>query len=240
MEKEAAKKVMAIGAHPDDVEFAMGGTLAMFHKRGFETMILDITNGEPTPFGSVEKRMEESKRAASILGASRVTLDESNRKLFDSVEARQKIGEQIRLFQPDIIFSHYPLDAHPDHWAASDLAMASRFYGKLTHTEMKGERHYTPRIFYFFAVHLRISPTPTFTLDITPYMETKLEALLSYESQFHELRGKKMVNREEKIKHFVKTHNGYWGQNSGAAYAEPFYSPEIFALKDLDSLLIKV
>ncbi len=246
MKAQKPRKIMAIGAHPDDVEFAMGGTLAKLHHGGHQVQIVDITNGEPTPHGSVETRMKEAAASAKILGAERFTLDLPNRKLFDTVEAREKIAEHIRLFQPDIIFSHYPVDAHPDHWAASDLAMASRFYGKLSHTSMKGERHFTPRIFYFFAVHLRSSPAPSFTLNISGFIDQKVEALLSYQSQFRELGhkpGKKpkeinRTNRTNSIEEFVKTQNRYWGQRSGVAYAEPFYSPEILALNQIGDLAL--
>ena len=234
---------MAIGAHPDDIEFSMGGTIISLSQAGHEVLILDITNGEPTPHGSVETRLKESQKSAEIMGVQRKTLEFSNRFLFDHVELRKKVAEEIRLFRPDVLFVHYPDDAHPDHWAASQASMASRFYGKLSHIDLKGERHFAPRIFYFFAVHLRISPSPDFCLDISNQFEQKAQALLSYESQFHEIHKKfkeedESIEKKDVIKNFLKTQNAYWGNKVGVRYAEPFYSPEIFGLNNLDNLIL--
>lgn len=241
--EKSSKKVLCIGAHPDDIEFSMGGTVASMRAQGYHVKILDITNGEPTPYGTVEKRAIESQNAARILDVERKTLQFSNRYLFDSLEVRKAVASEIRTYLPDIIFMHYPQDAHPDHWAASSITAAARFYGKLSKTDMPGSRHYTPRVFYFFSVHLRISPQPDFCLDISDFFEKKIEALLSFESQFKEV-GKKHAARsqgmtkEEMVTDYVSSHNRYWGQRSGVRYAEPFYSPEILSLKDLGSLIL--
>ena len=156
------KSVICIGAHPDDIEFSMGGTIAKLVSEGYKVRLIDITNGEPTPYGSIEKRLKESKRAAKILGVERYTLSHSNRYLFDDIAIRKEIANHIRELKPTMMFIHYPIDAHPDHWAAHKLGMASRFYGKLSKSDMLGDRHYTPRIFYFFSVHLKIAPQPNF------------------------------------------------------------------------------
>jgi bacillithiol biosynthesis deacetylase BshB1 len=233
---------MAIGAHPDDVEFSMGGSIAHMREAGSEIMILDITDGEPTPHGSKEIRKSESLEAAKILDVERKTLEFSNRFLFDDVEVRKGIAGEIRLFKPDIIFAHYPLDAHPDHLSASQMSMAARFYGKLSYIDLPGERFFAPRIFYFFSVHLRISPQPDFCLDISSEIDTKVKALLAYKSQFHEINksiaGGPEMNKEERVANFIKTQNGYWGNRIGAAYAEPFYSPEILGFSNLNGILL--
>ncbi|MES0489637.1 MAG: bacillithiol biosynthesis deacetylase BshB1 [Leptospirales bacterium] len=238
-----AKKVMAIGAHPDDVEFAMGGTITSMIENGYEVMILDLTNGEPTPHGSPEIRAKESKKAAHLLGVTRKTLEFENRFLFDNIDVRKAVAGEIREFRPDMLFVHYPDDAHPDHWAASILSMASRFYGKLSKVDIKGERFFAPRIFYFFSVHLRIAPVPDFCLDISQTFDKKLKAVLSYESQFHNLQNKYKTDKEDSSKeqvlsNFLKTQNAYWGSKIGVAYAEPFYSPEVLGFHNLDNLVL--
>jgi len=243
MEDKRKLKVMAIGAHPDDVEFSMGGTLISLSNAGHEVFVLDMTNGEPTPHGSIETRLKESKESANIMNVKRKTLDFPNRFLFDNVEMRKSVADEIRVFRPDILFVHYPEDAHPDHWAASQAGMASRFYGKLSRIDLKGDRHFAPRIFYFFAVHLRISPVPDFCLDISNNFDQKSKALLAYESQFHELHKKfkyenQDITKEEVLKNFLKTQNSYWGSKIGVKYAEPFYSPEIFGLNNLESIVL--
>ncbi len=239
------KKALCIGAHPDDIEFAMGGTVALLVKKGWEVKILDITNGEPTPFGSPEIREKESQLAAEILQVERKTLPYPNRFLQDTIEIRKAIAEEIRTFQPQVLFIHYPQDAHPDHWAASQTSQAARFYAKLSHIDLKGERYYPPRIFYFFSVHLRISPPPSFCIDITSTMSIKEKALLAYKSQFHEIHKKippsqksPSQQKEEIVKKFLHTFNGYWGLQIRTQYAEPFYSPEILGLQDIENLVL--
>ncbi|MDH4199222.1 MAG: PIG-L family deacetylase [Spirochaetia bacterium] len=240
--KSGIKKVLAIGAHPDDVEFSMGGTVKMLTESGCEVMILDITDGEPTPHGSPEIRKSESQKAAKILNVQRKTLEFDNRFLMDEIHIRKSIAGEIRLFKPDVIFAHYPMDAHPDHLAASSLSMAARFYGKLSYIDLPGERYFTPRIFYFFSVHLRISPQPDFCLDISPAIETKIQALLCYESQFHELSRKLSAEtneqKEDMVRSFITTQNRYWGNRIGTAFAEPFFSPEIIGFANLKGLIL--
>ena len=96
--------VIAVGAHPDDVEIACGGTLASLADRGYQVGIIDLTDGEPTP-GSPdpETRLEEARKAADVLGARRVTLDLPNRRLFDCFEARVALAKEFRKYRPRIV-----------------------------------------------------------------------------------------------------------------------------------------
>ena len=137
--QEALYDAMCIGAHPDDVEIGMGATVAGMVRRGMKVVIVDLTNGEPTPHGTPEKRAAESAEAARILGAERRTLTQRNRYLFDTVEARTELAEVIREYRPRMLFVPYADDTHPDHIAASSIAVAARFYSKFTKTEMSGE-----------------------------------------------------------------------------------------------------
>ena len=102
------KKIIAIGAHPDDAEIGMGGTLAMLSEQGHEVTILDLTDGEPTPTGTHEKRIKESKVSADILKIkNRITLNLDNRELRDNIKARKMVAEIFRKLKPDIIFTPY-------------------------------------------------------------------------------------------------------------------------------------
>ena len=136
---------MCVGAHPDDVEMGMGGTVALLVDQGYDVLILDLTNGEPTPYGSPEIRKKESEEAAKVLGVKRITLDLPNRYLEDIIENRKKIAAIIRDFRPKYIFAPYFEDAHPDHIAASKLVDASRFYAKLTKSDIPGEPFFQKR-----------------------------------------------------------------------------------------------
>ncbi|MEN3014447.1 MAG: bacillithiol biosynthesis deacetylase BshB1 [bacterium] len=211
---------LCIGAHPDDCEIAMGGTIAKMVSQGYKVMILDLTNGEPTPKGTPEKRIKEAKKAAEILGVNRITLDLKNRFLSDGIEARFKVANVIRKYKPEIIFCHLELDAHPDHVQAFNISYASRFYSKLTKIPLEGESWYPQRIFRFFSNHLRINLTPSFVVDISQYIDKKIEACKAYESQFSSW------DVEEYIKGFAR----YWGLLIRSKYAEPFYSHEIISV----------
>ncbi len=167
--------VLAIGAHPDDVELGMGGAIGVFLAEGLKVGVLDLTNGEPTPFGSPEERAQEAAAAAQALGVTvRRTLPLTNRELADTVEARRMVAEVIREWRPRTLFVHYWDDAHPDHVAACRLCEAARFYAKLTKTDMRGEPFYPERMFYFFSNHLRgLHPKPAFIIDISDHMDSE-------------------------------------------------------------------
>mgnify|MGYP001228744670 FL=1 len=209
-----------MGAHPDDVELGMGGTVASLVSREHEVLILDLTNGEPTPFGSPEIREKESQKSAAILGAARKTLDMPNRYLEETIENRKKIAAEIRSFRPDYIFAPYPVDAHPDHIAAGNLAESSRFYSKLTKSDIPGEPFFPRRVIYYFPVHIRLRMEPSYVFDISAHMDKKRAAIQCYESQFK-------AGKKEHIIESVLNENKYWGFQTGVEAGEPFYQREI-------------
>ena len=107
---------------------------------------------------------------AEILGAERRTLTQPNRYLMDTVEARVELAEVLRELRPTHLFVPYPLDAHPDHVAAHQVASAARFYAKFTKTSMPGKPHYAARVFQYMAVHMRVAANPAFVLDVSEGM----------------------------------------------------------------------
>lgn len=227
--------VLAIGAHPDDVELAMGGAIRVFIESGLKVGILDLTNGEPTPFGSPEEREREAQAAAEILGVTvRRTLPLTNRELADTVEARRMVAEVIREWRPQTLFIHYWDDAHPDHVAACRLCEAARFYAKLTKTDMRGEPFYPQRMFYFFSNHFRgLHPKPAFILDISDHMDVKMKAIKAYYTQFE--KGRPDAGAE--FYQLLETRAGYWGSLIGARYGEPFASREEIGLRGIRDLV---
>jgi bacillithiol biosynthesis deacetylase BshB1 len=177
---------VCVGAHPDDVEIGMGATVAKLTSSGAKVAIVDLTNGEPTPFGTPEKRAAEAAAAADALGADRCTLTQPNRFLFDSVEARMELAAVLREYRPRMLFVPYPVDAHPDHVAASQIAVGGRFYAKLSKTELPYDPYYPPRVFRYMAVHQRVVAEPSFVIDVSEHLATKIAAIRAYESQFAE------------------------------------------------------
>jgi bacillithiol biosynthesis deacetylase BshB1 len=225
--------ILCIGAHPDDVEIGMGGAILNFKANGLKVGILDITDGEPTPVGSHEKRIKESINAKEALSLNeRVTLDLPNRYLKDTPEGRIKIAEVIRNLKPQILFIPYWLDAHPDHVEASILSEAARFTAKLTRTEMSGEPFYPKKIFYYFCMHLKMHIKPSFVIDISPHIDKKIDAILCYKSQFLE------QDRDKIVRQRVRDVGRYWGMLIGSEYGEPFLCKEEIGLKSIKEIIL--
>jgi len=223
---------LVIGSHPDDAEIGMGGTVAALGEQGHRVTLLDLTNGEPTPMGTPERRRAESEAAARVLGVERrITLPLPNRYLMDTIENRVAVAEVIREVRPAILFIPYWVDAHPDHLAAERLSEAARFYGKLTKTEMRGAPFYAPRILHYFCSHYRLLADPAIVLDISGQIERKLDAIACYQSQFNEDRGNLGALGS------IRVVNQYWGSRIRCAYGEPFASKEAIGLRGLGDLL---
>ena len=224
-------EAMCVGAHPDDVEIGMGGTVAKLVRQGARVVIVDLTNGEPTPQGTPEKRAAESALAAEVLGVERRTLTQSNRYLFDTVEARTELAEAIREFRPRMLFVPYPEDAHPDHIAASRIAVAARFYAKFTRTEMSGDPFFPERVYRYMAVHMRVVAEPSFIVDVTEDLPTKLKALGAYESQF----AGNPANAG--VIDLVAGQAAMWGAIGRVSAGEPFFSLEPIAVDSVTDLI---
>jgi LmbE family N-acetylglucosaminyl deacetylase len=185
--------VIAVGAHPDDVEIACGGTLARLARQGYRVGIVDLTDGEPTPLcPSPEVRLAEARRAAETLGiAGRVTLDLPNRRLFDTFEARVALAKEFRRCRPRLVLGlggKTPL-ASPDHYQASLIIEAAVFYSKLTKWDdyFDGLPPYlVPRLLYFGLSFQTVSAAAggVMVVDIGETLETKLAAIGCYASQF--------------------------------------------------------
>ena len=221
--------ILVIGPHPDDQELGMGGTIARLVKQGHVVHLVDMTDGEPTPRGSPQKRAAEAAEAAKILGVQRTQLGLVNRQVVHDIPSRHKLAEVIRRHKPNVLFVPYPVYAHPDHVAVTRIAQDARFDAKLTHTSIPGEPWHPKRVIYYFCTHLRMSFQPTFCVDISDQMEKKMAAVRAYQSQFSGEGGF--------VPDMVKTLNGYFGGRIGTAYAEPFFTHEVLGLGGLDQLI---
>ena len=185
--------VIAVGAHPDDVEIACGGTLAKLANQGVRCGIIDLTDGEPTPLSpGPEVRKQEAAKAAEILGVKRIILDLPNRRLFDSFEARCQLAIEFRKYRPKVVigFGDKTPMASPDHYQAMLITDAAVFYSRLCKwpEHFDGlERHIIPRQLYFrlaFEPLATDSSLPRFTYDISDTIDQKIDAIKSYETQF--------------------------------------------------------
>ncbi|MCC6126869.1 MAG: PIG-L family deacetylase [Pirellulales bacterium] len=230
--------VIAVGAHPDDIEIACGGALAKLAKQGHKVGIVDLTDGEPTP-GSAgpHVRIEEARKAAETLGvAHRVTLDLPNRRLFDTFEARVALAKEFRRHRPRLVIGlggKTPA-ASPDHYQASLIIEAAVFYAKLTKWEAHFgdlEPHLIPRHLECFLSFRDGSPSehPTLVVDIGDTLEMKIAAVKCYASQFPPAKA-----------HFlerIRTVALQRGMAAGFAAGETLASPIPWGTRDLMGLL---
>jgi bacillithiol biosynthesis deacetylase BshB1 len=175
--------VLAIAAHPDDVEMTCGGTLVQLKARGKKFGIVDLTSGEMGTRGTSETRRLEAERAAEILGAEfRETLDFGDGGLAVSRENELVLMDIIRREKPRLVFTPYPDDRHPDHARAGRLVTDAAFYAGLRKIETAHPAHRPQQTIYFPTALLH---EPDFIVDITPAMETRRRAILAFASQFH-------------------------------------------------------
>jgi N-acetylglucosamine malate deacetylase 1 len=224
---------LVIAPHPDDAELAAGGSILLLKSQGLSVGILDLTDGEPTPFGTPEIRARETAEATGILHVDwRGNLGLKNRFLRADLESRALLAGALRKLRPTTLLAPYWEDAHPDHVAASALVDDARFWGKLTKTDLPGTPHYPKRILYYFSVHLRLHPKPSFVLDISAHMEAKMRAIACYQSQFVAGRTTSFPT----ILDDLRARARYWGWAIGSLYGEPFVCREDIGLTSLRDL----
>jgi bacillithiol biosynthesis deacetylase BshB1 len=229
-------ELLVFAPHPDDAELGMGGTIAKLTAKGVEVAVVDMTNGEPTPYGSPEIRAAETARATEALGLPgelRVQLDLVNREVVHDLASRHRIAAAIRRFRPRWIFAPVLPDAHPDHVAATRIIEDARFDAKLTKTDIPGEPCYPERIFYYYASHIRLHGQPRFVVDVSEVYERKTKALEAYQSQFYVNRG----SEKGAVPGLIRNRDRYFGDRVGAGYAEPFTCHELIGLSDLGALI---
>lgn len=217
-------KVMAISAHPDDIEINCAGTLARFRERGDEVVLCHLCNGnmghrEILPEELRKIRLRESERSAALLGAEHLTMDVGDLTLYaDSREQRDKLTDLIRYAKPDLIITHTPEDYMADHVATGKLVFAASFCASLPHyrTQTEGIAELCP-IFYMDNLG-GFKFEPTEYVDISQWMELKMEMLACHESQVQWMKDHDGVDFPETVRTFARMR----GLQSGAKYAEGF------------------
>jgi N-acetylglucosamine malate deacetylase 1 len=237
MSTEAYQKldVIAVGAHPDDVEIACGGTLAMLVDAGYQVGIIDLTDGEPTPLSpGPDVRMAEAKAAGQALGVHlRTLLHLPNRRLFDSFEARVKLAIEFRKHKPRLVIGlgdKTPM-ASPDHWQAMQITDAAVFYSRLTKWDEQFENlppHTVSRQLYCLLGAPLASPAMPggqIVVDISSTLTRKLAAIRCYKTQF--------PPEKEYLFERVDAADRYLGRSAGVIAAEMLLSPRPIVIKDL-------
>ena len=175
--------VLAIAAHPDDVEMTCGGTLAQMKRRGRTFGIVDLTSGEMGTRGNAEMRRREAERAAEILGAEfRETLDFGDGGLKTTRENELVVMDVIRRYRPRLVITSVPDDRHPDHARAGRLVTDAAYYAGLRKIETAHPAHRPQQTIYFPTARMH---EPNLVVDITPVIEIRREAIRAFVSQFY-------------------------------------------------------
>jgi len=226
--------ILVVAPHPDDAEISVGGTIAVSLQQNLRVGVVELTSGEPTPHGTIEIRRRETQKSTEILGLSwRGNLDLPNRSLQPKLDVRRKLAEVFRIARPQLILAPYWQDAHPDHVAASSLCDDARFWSKLSRSDMQGEPFWPPLLLHYFSIHLRIQPAPSFVVDISSQIDTKMRAVSAFESQLITGRSPEFPTVIDDIRDRAR----YWGWSIGRAFGEPLVNRESTGIASLSSIL---
>jgi bacillithiol biosynthesis deacetylase BshB1 len=234
--------ILAFAAHPDDIELSCSGTLMKHIAEGKKVGIVDLTQGELGSRGTIDTRYEEAAAASKIMGLSvRVNLKMAD-GFFDLTEANKLlIVEQIRKFQPTIVLANAVEDRHPDHGRASKLVSDACFLAGLrkivTLDDGMIQEAFRPKAVYHYIQDHFLKPD--FVVDVTGYVDRKIEAIKAYKTQFYDpdsTEPQTPISGEEFFD-FIKGRMLQYGRSIGVRYAEGFTverTPGVRDLFDLD------
>lgn len=232
--------LLAIAAHPDDVELSCGGTLIKMAQRGYKTGILDLTVGEMGTRGTPKIRAREGTKAAKLLGVSwRGTLGVPDSDVQPSRQHKLRLAGVIRQFRPRTVILPYWEARHPDHYHASTLGYEGCFLAGLKQLPIEGEACRPFKILYS-TVFAEVRPT--FVVDITEQFERRRRAIRAFESQFRPARGASKsevylaIDRLEEEMNSLARH---YGQMIGVRYGEPFLTKELMKVADIVKMEVR-
>ena len=230
--------VLAIAAHRDDVEQTCGGTLLVQQSLGWKTGILDLTRGESGTRGTASEREAEANDAARILGVShREALDLPDGNVQNTLENRLKVAAVLRRLRPRVVILPYWQGRHPDHYTSATLGYEACFVSGLSKLDLEGAPHRPYKILY---ASLYADVRPTFVVDISPYVEQRLQSLLAYRSQYATRpEGGGLFVPEEEIRERTFASARHYGMLAGVRYAEPFVQKEVALAHDLMTISVQ-
>lgn len=235
--------ILAIGAHPDDVELGCGGTLAKLIAEGKTVAVVDLTQGELGTRGTNLTRAEEAAESTKIMGyVNRENLKMRDGFLQNTEEYQMQIVQMIRKYQPEIVFANSIDDRHPDHAKASKLVSDACFLSGLlkieTELNNKAQLPWRPKQIFNYIQWKHI--TPHFVVDISDFMPKKIDACLAYKTQFYDPTSTEPMTPISS-KDFLEslTYRAQdLGRLSGVDYAEGFTSEKLLAFKNFDGIIL--
>ena len=222
---------LAFGAHPDDVELFSSGLLIKLQKQGFSTGIIDLTQGELSTNGTMQIRQEETKKATEVLKISvRNNLLFEDGNIENTKQNRLEIINYLRNYKPDIVLQPYWDDRHPDHIAASRIISDACYYSGLKKIETEHEA-FRPKTILYYMMHNTFAPS--FIVDISNEMETKINAIKCYESQFKKLDNNNTYINQPEFFDSIVNRAKFYGYEIKKEFGEPYYYNGILGINNI-------
>jgi bacillithiol biosynthesis deacetylase BshB1 len=240
--------ILAIAAHPDDIEQTCGGTLIRMVEKGYRTGALDLTAGDMGTRGTPEQRLAEAEVAARHLRlAWRGNLGFPDARLENTLGARMTLAVKIRELRPRVVILPYWQGRHPDHYRASELGYEACFLAGLKKLDEYSEPHRPYKVIY---ASLYANVTPSFVVDISGQFEARMAALLSYRSQYGSRGegsqgegsrgdGSGLFPQEEEIRERLGAIARFYGNLIGVKYGEPFVVKETMQVDDIVNMGVR-
>ncbi|HTD84676.1 MAG TPA: bacillithiol biosynthesis deacetylase BshB1 [Gemmatimonadaceae bacterium] len=229
--------VLAIAAHPDDMELICGGTLIRAHMLGRSTAILDLAAGEMASRGTPELRAKEAAQAAKVMGVSvRENLGLPDGGIQNTPENRARVAVVIRRLQPRIVITHSIHGRHPDHPIVAQLVRDACFVAGLRKVAPETPPHRPLKVLHALS-YREDNVKPTFVVDISDAFEKKLETIACYASQFGDaVQAGEVYPNGEPLRDLIRHHAAHYGSLIRCRYGEPFYTTETMRVDDVGAL----
>jgi bacillithiol biosynthesis deacetylase BshB1 len=229
--------ILAIGAHPDDIELICGGTLIRAQMLGRRAAIVDLSAGELGTRGTRELRAQEAQRAAKVMGvAVRENLGLPDGGIVNTPETRASLALVIRRLKPSVVITHSLHGRHPDHPVVAQLARDACFVAGLKKIEPSTPTHRPRKVLHALSFREDYQK-PTFVVDITDSFETKLQAVAAYASQFGEaVQAGEVYPNGEPLADLMRHHAAHYGSLIRCRYGEPFFTTETMRVDDVTTL----
>jgi bacillithiol biosynthesis deacetylase BshB1 len=229
--------ILAIGAHPDDMELICGGTLVRANRLGRSTGILDLAAGEMASRGTPDLRAKEAAQAAKVMGVSvRENLGFPDGGIQNTPDTRAKVAVVIRRLKPKIVITHSQHGRHPDHPTVAQLVRDACFVAGLKKVAPEFAPHRPLKVIHALSFR-EDNQKPTFVVDITESFEKKLEAIACYASQFGDaVQAGEVYPNGEPLNDLIRHHAAHYGSLIRCRYGEPFYTTETMRVDDVGAL----
>lgn len=241
MSSEITLDALAVGAHPDDVEFSCGGTLIKLAALGYAVGVLDMARGELGTRGTAEIRAREAAAAATEMRLSvRDNLELPDGHIWLNEESRVKMVRKIRLYRPRVIFTHFWEDPHPDHVHTCQIVReAAHVAGLAKYDAETAQERFRPQTVGHFMFPRTVAPT--FVVDISQYAEQKQKAVACYRSQLYDPNSTELETAlsSEAFLHRLEARQRFFGSLIAVEHAEAFVVREALNVHDPIELLTR-